>query len=451
MMNYNQLKKFYEKIPKELKFAFAPIFVRVMVNNKVFQTTWKELDEFEKMSLEQQKALQFAKLKETLIYSGEHVPYYKELYTKVGFDPYRIEKAEDITRLPLLEKRQAIDLGERLYSDENIKTYVTYTGGSSGKAMACLLDKDSIYKERAFVCHFLSKLGYDVLKSHTAAFWGHNKDADYYYSPLKNEIVISPFRLFKQDCFENVYDTILKFHTEFIMGYPSAILLFAKLCQKHNKNLKVKSVVFYAENYTVEDKCYIEKTFSCKAVSYYGHTERAVFASVYNDDCIFNDLYGYTELIPTEIENEYRIVCTGFLSRKMPLIRYATDDVIHVLPDGKHQLIGHKKSDVYLIGKNGAHIFKGAMTLHIKELKKIRTYQYVQDEVGKADLDLILDEEITPSEMDSIQQYIDKRCEGLLDVTIKIVDEVKCTSRGKSLWAICNVCDDASIRKGSNK
>lgn len=46
--------------------------------------------------------------------------------------------------------------------------------------------------------------------------------------------------------------------------------------------------------------------------SYYGHTERACFAEIYDSGCIFNDFYGYTELLPTEIENEYKIVCTGF-------------------------------------------------------------------------------------------------------------------------------------------
>lgn len=82
-------------------------------------------------------------------------------------------------------------------------------------------------------------------------------------------------------------------------------------------------MVYYAENCSPEEKKYIEKVFGCPVDSYYGHTERACFAEIYDSGCIFNDFYGYTELLPTEIENEYKIVCTGFLSKKMPLIRYA--------------------------------------------------------------------------------------------------------------------------------
>ena len=45
----------------------------------------------------------------------------------------------------------------------------------------------------------------------------------------------------------------------------------------------------------------------------------------------------------------------------------------------------------------------------------------------------------TIKELENIKKYIDQRCEGLLDVEIKIVHEVQHTPRGKYIWAICNV------------
>ena len=73
----------------------------------------------------------------------------------------------------------------------------------------------------------------------------------------------------------------------------------------------------------------------------------------------------------------------------MPLIRYVTDDVIQVQEDGSYKLIGHRKSEVKLIGKNGFPIFKGAMTLHMAETQKVRAYQYVQNEIGKVELHIV--------------------------------------------------------------
>ena len=245
--------------------------------------------------------------------------------------------------------------------------------------------------------------------------------------------------MFREENFEDIFKLISDFKPDFITCYASAITYFAKLCKKYNKMLRLKGVVFTSENWTSEDIEIVQSVFKCKVVSTYGHTERAVFGYIVDEKCIFDKLYGYTELIPTDIENEFQIACTGFISHKMPLIRYVTDDVIQVQEDGSYKLIGHRKSEVKLIGKNGFPIFKGAMTLHMAETQKVRAYQYVQNEIGKVELHIVEEQELTKKELENIKKYIDQRCEGLLDVEIKIVHEVRHTPRGKYIWAICNI------------
>ena len=436
----NTLKTVYEKIPKGVKYAFAPLFIRFMVKNKTFIQTWNDLDSFERMTDQQKKEYQLKALRETLEYAYQHVPYYRRVFDRCGFNPSQVKDLADIQRLPLLEKHEAIAAGNDLYSDdERLSYYKTFTGGSSGQALTVLLDKASIYKERAVVTHYLSKFGYDPLRTRTVAFWGHNKDQDYYYSPLKNEIVISPFRLFKNDQLEPICQDIEKFGATFVMGYPSAIYLFAQMLEKANRKMRFDCVVYYAENCSPEEKAYIERVLGCPVESYYGHTERACFAEIRDSGCVFNDYYGLTELLPTETANEYRIVCTGFLSKKMPLIRYATDDVVQIDEKGAMRLVGHKRSEVHLISKNGQKVFKGAMTLHVEELKKIKRYQYVQNEPGKAALCIVPEEKMTDAEIARVKEYITRRCEGLLDIEIKFVDELQLTTRGKYNWAVNNI------------
>lgn len=440
-MNVTNLLKFiYENMPKKIKLLLSPVFIRIMVKNKEFRRTWNELEEFELLSAEEKKMTQLKYLRSTLVYAYNNVQYYKELFDRYSFNPKSIVDISDISVLPVLEKTEAVALGDKLYSkDSNLKYYKTFTGGSSGQALTVLLDKSSIYKERACVTHYLEKLGYDPIKTKTVAFWGHNKDEDYYYSPLKNEIVISPFRLFKDNQIDSICNDIETFGATFVMGYPSAIYLFAQMLEKSGRRMKFEHVVYYAENCENKEKLYIENILNCPVDSYYGHTERACFAEINNGSCVFNDYYGYTELIPTETPNEYRVICTGFLSKKMPLIRYGTDDVIYKDKNGTLHLMGHKRSEVHLISKNGQQIFKGAMTLHLEELKKIRRYQYVQHEPGKAELQIVQDEILSKSDLEKINNYILRRCEGLLDITIKIVDEVRLTPRGKYSWAVNNI------------
>ena len=123
----------------------------------------------------------------------------------------------------------------------------------------------------------------------------------------------------------------------------------------------------------------------------------------------------------------------------MPLIRYATDDVVYKNTDGSMHLVGHRRSEIYLISKNGQKVFKGAMTLHVEELKKIRRYQYVQNEPGKAELQIVQGEPLTEAEIARVNDYIQRRCEGLLDITIRMVDEIQLTARGKFNWAVNNI------------
>lgn len=438
-MGFDSLKGIYEKLPNKVKFMLMPLFVRTITDNGVFKATIKELDKFDRLDEKKQSELQFNELKEILLYAGQHVPFYKDIFDDCEFNPATINSAADIEKLPLLTKEAVIKAGDRIFSDEEMEFYTTFTGGSSGKSMKCLMEKNSYYKERAFFTHFLAPYGYDPKKSRTVSFYGHNKGKDYYFSPVKGDIVISPFRLFKEECFEDIFRLIESFKPDFITCYASAVTYFARQCAKYGKELRLKAVVFTSENWTDEQEKLVTEVFNCPVVSTYGHTERAVFGTIKDGMCDFHKLYGYTELIPTDAEDEFQIVCTGFINRKMPLIRYVTDDVVQVEKNGAYKLIGHKKSDVFLIGKNGAKIFKGAMTLHIAEASKIGTYQYVQNEKGRVELHVVQDEILSDKDLKKISDYVTERCEGLLDIDIKLVPEVKLTSRGKYIWAICNI------------
>lgn len=435
-MNYNGIKRLYEQLPKGIKYLFAPVFIRLMVKNPVYKSMYRKLDAFEKLDTQEQDWEQFRLLKETLIYAYHHVPYYKKKFDEIGFIPETMESFEDIKKIPLLTKEQAIECGTALYSTENIPYYEVYTGGSSGRALKVALDKVSIYKERAVTIHYLHKFGYDPFKTRTLFFLGHNKDRDYYYSPLKNEIVISPFRLFREENFESLWKTVEKFAPRFITGYPSAIYMFVKLMKKYNKRMDFQQVVYYSENCSEDMKAYIENYLGCRIRSTYGHTERAVFAEEYDGGYRFNKCYGYVEFLPTEEENEFQIVCTGFLSRKMPLIRYVTDDVAIFEKNGTVKIKGHRMSEDYLLTKNGRKVFKGALTLHVGVLKKVKQYQYIQYEPGKAYLDVVPLEILTDKDKKEILDYIIRRCEEQLDITLREVKALEMTGRGKYRWAV---------------
>ncbi|MBW1671914.1 MAG: hypothetical protein JRJ40_11065 [Deltaproteobacteria bacterium] len=77
----------------------------------------------------------------------------------------------------------------------------------------------------------------------------------------------------------------------------------------------------------------IEKVFSCRVYSWYGHSECLALGGEceHSRSLHFYPQYGYVEMIPTGIKNAsgkeiYEIVATGFNNYVMPLIRYRTGD-----------------------------------------------------------------------------------------------------------------------------
>jgi phenylacetate-coenzyme A ligase PaaK-like adenylate-forming protein len=80
-MNLNQLKKLYTVSPKFVKqlYALIPYDAR---NGKEYRK-WKR---FLANPPADTKSYQMQKLKETLVYAYENVPFYKELYDGAGID-----------------------------------------------------------------------------------------------------------------------------------------------------------------------------------------------------------------------------------------------------------------------------------------------------------------------------------------------------------------------------
>ncbi|MFL0246224.1 hypothetical protein [Candidatus Clostridium stratigraminis] len=437
-MNYKYVKKISELCPQSIKRIFAPILRKKLVNNKDFLDTYYKLDKYDELSEEEKKKKQFEKLKEILIYCDDNVSYYKDIFKEAKFDPREMTDFKDIEVLPFTNKAIFLANENKLLSKLDINHYVAYTGGSSGKPLKICLDRESIFKERAFVYHYWSKFGYNYKTSKMITFRGlefNGKIAK--YNPVYNEIVLSPFSL-NEDNIHKYLKIIREFKPEFISGYPSIVKNFCTLIEKTNTKVNIKYVFFISEFCPKEDNDYIKNILGCDTCIFYGHSERSVFGGKYEDHYEFNKIYGYTEFIPTSVKNEFRLACTGFLSYKMPFVRYMTDDIVRIENNKVVEIIGHNDSEV-LIGKNNEKISIAAINFHSNAFNKIRQFQFEQFEIGKANLNLLMEDIITEEDKVNIRKALDTKIKDVLDIQIKIVDEISLTKRGKRKLIIQHV------------
>jgi phenylacetate-CoA ligase len=96
----------------------------------------------------QQLARQLARLQRLLVYSGTAVPYYRDLFARLKFDPQKVHALAELAALPLLERRTVQERGEQLHTEalpEGVAPGAAVrTSGTSGQPVEILRTRQSL-------------------------------------------------------------------------------------------------------------------------------------------------------------------------------------------------------------------------------------------------------------------------------------------------------------------
>lgn len=427
------LKKLNSIIPDPLKMIAAPIIRKKLIGNEIFKQQYEELRAYERLSEDEKNKKQYLCLKKTLVHAYEHTVYYKKLFDECGFNPNKFTTIEQLDSISILTKQIIRNNWQYLQADDIVDYYYSTTGGSTGSPLKVSLDSESIYRERAFVYYFWSKYGYNYGSSKVASFRGtdfHGKN--FKMNPVYDEVQCNPCNI-NEHTVEDYYNKIEQFGATFLHGFPSAIYSYSKFAEKAGLKIKgkYKAVFCISENLYDFQKQYIESTLDCPVAPFYGHTERAVFAEYLGNGYYFDRLYGYIEL--SKLNN---IICTGFINRKMPLIRYVLDDT--AIDNGEHyEITGHRNG--FLYGINGEVISAAALEVHSTLLDKIASYQFRQDRKGEVEISYIPLDSIKNSDIESLRDLFQEKIGEAAHVTLKSVKELEHTNRGKCNLIIQNI------------
>ena len=87
-------------------------------------------------------SLQLERLAALLRHANDHVPYYRDLFRRIGFDPRTMTSLADLERLPFLTKAEIRAHTESLKSSVAAGLARSNTGGSSGELLVFFLGKE---------------------------------------------------------------------------------------------------------------------------------------------------------------------------------------------------------------------------------------------------------------------------------------------------------------------
>lgn len=439
-------------MPDPVKNLFAPVIRGRLIYNKVFRDQIDELERMHKMTYAQIEDAQFEKLKETLTHAYEHTPYYRKLFDELNFNVYKFDDLKEFERIPAITRAEIISRTEELQADDIADYYSAATGGSTGEPMRINLDRDSIYKERAFIYTFWKEYGYDYTSSKLASFRGTDFEGKSFKSnPLYHEMQFNPTNI-KSGTIGDYVKKCNSFEPDFIQGYPSAVYNFCRYMNEAGLTLKkrIKCVFFISENVYEYQRKFIEETLGCRSAAFYGHTERAVFAEESGAGYRFHDFYGYWEINPRG-----NIICTGFINRRTPLIRYELDDFAEKTGD-RYRITGHRDGVLYglhgevisvaghkngiLFGHAGGNGSTAALEFDEEFLKYSAGLQIVQNETGKITVKAVaVKQGGNAAVLEALRDKIRCLLGESFDVTVESCSEFILSERGKFRFLVQNI------------
>lgn len=417
------------------------------------------LEESQWWPQDQLRAHQAARLRRFLMLIGSKVPYYRELFRGIGFDPSEVRGMSDLQRLPLLGKAEIRAAGDRLKADGAVNLNLYNTGGSSGVPLVFYTS--------------VARRSHDVAAKWRATRWWNVDIGD-------PEIVVwgSPIELGAQDRLRMLRDRLMRSwllpafdmsqasldryikeirqrRPAMLFGYPSSLSLIAthaRRCGVRMNELGIKVAFVTSERLYDEQRNAIEEVFGCSVANGYGGRDAGFIAH----ECPSGRMHISAEDIIVETLSEDgkpaaageagEIVVTHMATADFPFVRYRTGD-IGVLDDvacpcGRGLPVLKEiqgRSTDFVVASDGTVIHGLALIYVLRSLPGIDGFKIVQHERMRTEVFVVPGVGYVSSNESMIRENFKRRLGSDVVVNVHRVDEIHRDSSGKYRYVVSNV------------
>ncbi len=401
-------------------------------------------------------AIQLQRLRELLQDVALHVPYYRDMFKQIGFDPAHIQSADDLQRLPFLTKAVIRANTERLKHEHAQGLTRFNTGGSSGEPLIFFIAN--------------KRVSHDVAAKWRATRWWGVDIGD-------PEIVVwgSPIELGKQDRIKHWRDKLLRTQLlpafemseakldqfiatiravkpRMLFGYPSALTHIAKHAQKRGvgmDDLGIKVAFVTSERLYDDQRATISQVFGCRVANGYGGRDAGFIAH----ECPAGGMHLTADDIVVEIVHEDgqvqapgvagEIVVTHLSTNDFPFIRYRTGDIgvlgatpcscgrgLPLLQD-----IQGRSTD-FVVAADGTVMHGLSLIYILRDLPGVKSFKVVQETRLLTKVLLVTDAAFDPGSVLQIVSGFKQRLGAEVAVDVSIVDTIPAEKSGKFRYII---------------
>ena len=270
----------------------------------------------------------------------QHTVYYRNLFDNNNISPKDIQCAEDLNRIPIIDKYIVNEHYDELVPD-NLSCFrhrKGRTGGTTGQPMNYLCDEDTWGYVTAAKIYYWRTTGYSygdafVALGSSSLFGRKPSLVRRIYDCVRNEHPLNSVDMNDEKC-ARYASYIRRHHIRYLYGYAASLYIFTKYVSEHNIDLKqVKAVFTTSENLPDNYRSLIEETFQCKVMDCYGARDAGITAyetERHRYEVGYNVIAEVTDLIGV---NTGTLLSTNFFNYSFPLLRYSFGDVAELEPN----------------------------------------------------------------------------------------------------------------------
>ena len=420
---------------------------------------FRQLEETQWLSAEKIAQLQLDKLKAFLAEIGKRVPYYRELFNKLGFDPSKVDSLRDIQRLPLLDKPTIRANLDHLKSVDAGPLQRFNTGGSSGEPLIFYLGKERVSHDVAAKRRATRWWGVDIGDPEIVV-WGSPIElgAQDRVKQIRDELfrthLLSAFEMSREKLDEFVA-SILKIKPKMLFGYPSSLALIAAHAQSMGtslNNLGIRVAFVTSERLYEHQQEKIETVFGCPVANGYGGRDAGFIAHqcprgsmhITAEDILVEIVDPDGNILPAGESGE--IVITHLATSEFPFVRYRTGDIGTLgsalcdcgrgLPVLKE--IQGRTTD-FVVAEDGTILHGLALIYVMRDLPGIESFKIIQDSLSRTTVQIVKGSGYQESHEQEIVKTFRQRLGASVDVKLDYVSEIANEKSGKFRYIVSHV------------
>ncbi len=315
-----------------------------------------------KQSWENRQRKNRYRLVEVLQNAKYEIPYYRDLFQKIKFDPNKVLKDDRyFEQLPILTKEDIREAGERILHPK-CKQYLTVqinrTNGSTGSALPIYYTPTAKDYAAAVTRMTQEWIGFDSSKLQlhiSSAFPDGTPPAasrqEWWRQQAMNRISVE-CDTWNEEALALLWSKIIHSGAYLVQGHPSTLYALARHVQQRMGRYPGAFHVFVStgESLNKQQRELIENVFGCRVTNRYGNAEFGIIAHEHFVDhdmmpaedkdssaltpaeaqakhyLQIMDPYVWVETLSMHKEGRQSLIVTDLTNMSSPLIRYATGD-----------------------------------------------------------------------------------------------------------------------------